>query len=177
MNFNKNVVTKVTQDRLNAIDSAILWNELYVWPNDLLSFKHGCYAKVLKIPHLSLVSLVKILQIKPVPQSQKVYLQWKWKVIDTTLIATLRRIRVDLLPRMPHSNSGKWNKHRLRQSCSAVGDVKKNKKNKNNPSPPRGGFPNKCWNKDPKGGPNLFIRALVMILNRVFSQERCKRFP
>ena len=29
-NFSKNVVTKVTQDRLNAIDSAMLWNELYV---------------------------------------------------------------------------------------------------------------------------------------------------
>ena len=128
MNFNKNVVTKVTQDRLNAIDSAILWNELCVWPNDLLSFKHGCYAKVLKIPHLSLVSLVKILQIKPVPQSQKVYLQWKWKVIDTTLIATLRRIRVDLLPRMPHSNSGKMKQTPITSVLQRCRGCKKKKK-------------------------------------------------
>ena len=67
-----NGLTKVTQDRLNAIDSAIIWNDLYVWSNDLLSFKHVCYlAKVLTIPHLSLVSLVKILQIKPVLRSEK----------------------------------------------------------------------------------------------------------
>ena len=37
----------------------------------MLSFQHGCYAKVLKIPHLILVSLVKILQIKPVLRSEK----------------------------------------------------------------------------------------------------------
>ena len=45
--------------------------------------------------------------IKPVTQSQKVYLQWKWEVIDTALTAALRSTQVQLLPRMPHSNSGK----------------------------------------------------------------------
>ena len=167
MNFYKNLVTKVTLDRLNAIDSAILWNELYVWPDNLLSFKHGCCAKVLKIPHLSLVSLVKILQIKPVPQSQKVNLQWKWKVIDTSLIATIRSIRVHLLPRMPHSNSGKVKQTPI-TSCSAVGDVQKN-----NPSYllPREVSQKNAETRTFKGGPNLFICALVMFLNRVFRQD------
>ena len=59
-----------------------------------------------------------LLEIKPIPQSQKVYLQWKWEVIDTALTAALRSIQVQLLPRMPHLNSGKMKQTPI-TSCSA----------------------------------------------------------
>ena len=111
--------------------------------------------------------------IKPVPQSQKVYLEWKWEVIDTALTAALRSTQVQLLPRMPHSNSGKMKQTPI-TSCSAVGDVQKN-----NPSYllPRKVSQTNAEPRTFKGGPNLFICALVMFLNRVFRPEWYDRFP